>query len=1257
MFDYIGDENDREKAKRNFDRALKGESFSLIEEYGDLKYERKYFEDIYSPIYNTEKEIIGLSVVVSDITKRRKEEVSVFRSEGRFRAIIEGTFEGISVARVRDLKIIYANPAVLEMFGYSEDEFLELYAHDLHRKEDLDQVEKEIKAQASKEKQMAYALPCKRKDQSLFYCNISSVPVILEGEECLVGYFTDISDELEKQKQIRFQESLLEVVGQAIVVTDENDTITYWNKHSETLYGWSREEVIGKKKADIFPLKISEEESRLAWEMLQSGKHWTSDFLVKDKSGREFPILVTSSPIINDSGKLMGFIGISTDISDRKAAEKRLLASENLYKSVISALSEGLVVQNAKDEIVFANDSACEILGLTRDQLTGKSSYDPDWKALKDDHTPFKPEEHPSVIALKQGIPVDNVIMKVHTGKGERKVISINSRPIFDESGKVVQSVTSFTDITEREKTQTILKENESRIKNISNSLPGAILRYKLNTDGSDELLYLSQGAEDLWEIPFDEIAPNSKKIWNRLYPDDVELLRKSIENSARDLSSWDHEWRIKMDDGRIKWLNGRGLPVRQEDGSTIWDSIILEVTDQKETLIKLDESQKLLDSINQNINEGIYRSDKDGVIYVNNAFLKMFGYDSLGEMKKLHPTDIYKNPIERENLVEKINKDGLFENEEVQFVRKDGSVFIGLISSRLFSDHNGKTYWDGAIRDVTEERLSARKIQESQQLLESINRNINEAIYRSVNRKGLIYVNEEFVKMFRYDSVEELTSGNPVNLYKNPEDRRILGDELVDKGSYVNREVEFKRKDGTVFWGSISSIMIEGEDGEIYFDGAIRDITHQKQAELTLKNQAEMQELLRKISSEYINVPLDRVNEAINKSLEELGRFSEADRAYVFDLFMDEKYCVNTYEWCAPGIDSYIDDLQYVPLEELPEVMESSKNGTVLNVNSLDELEEGNLQRIMEEQQVKSLLIVPIMDKDYGVGFVGFDAVREPRSFSEKDISMLRIYADMLLNIRNRAQKQFELKQLLNTTTDQNKRLKEFSFMTSHNIRSSVSNMLGLTRLLEEDPGNVKYIELLGNTAEKLDTTIRNINQILHFENSFQVKEMVECNLLEIVDRIRELHRKTIDEKDISLVVDIPDNQSIYGIPAFLDSIFYNLLSNAFKYGITRNSKTIEIRTEENDKHIKIFVKDMGWGIDLEKYRDKLFKLGSRLHISSDGQGLGLYMTKHQVEELGGQIHIESEVNVGTTFILEFPKYPRKVIAALSENNSGEVI
>jgi signal transduction histidine kinase len=100
------------------------------------------------------------------------------------------------------------------------------------------------------------------------------------------------------------------------------------------------------------------------------------------------------------------------------------------------------------------------------------------------------------------------------------------------------------------------------------------------------------------------------------------------------------------------------------------------------------------------------------------------------------------------------------------------------------------------------------------------------------------------------------------------------------------------------------------------------------------------------------------------------------------------------------------------------------------------------------------------------------------------------------------------------------------------------------------------------------------------------------------------------------------------------LDSIFQNLISNAVKYGITQFSKRIEIFAEKKEGETTIYIKDYGLGMDLEKNKKKLFKLGSRFHNSSgDSQGIGLYMIKRQIEAIGGVIDVESTINKGTIF------------------------
>ena len=121
-------------------------------------------------------------------------------------------------------------------------------------------------------------------------------------------------------------------------------------------------------------------------------------------------------------------------------------------------------------------------------------------------------------------------------------------------------------------------------------------------------------------------------------------------------------------------------------------------------------------------------------------------------------------------------------------------------------------------------------------------------------------------------------------------------------------------------------------------------------------------------------------------------------------------------------------------------------------------------------------------------------------------------------------------------------------------------------------------------------------------------------------------------------MILNVPADLNLLTVPAYLDSILHNLITNAIKYGTTPYSKKIEVTAKHDHKEIVIIVRDYGLGLDIEKYKDKIFKLGTRFHSNkSDGQGLGLFMTKRQIDVLGGKIEIESELGKGSVFKVYF--------------------
>jgi two-component system sensor histidine kinase UhpB len=131
-----------------------------------------------------------------------------------------------------------------------------------------------------------------------------------------------------QQELLSFKASLLAAVGQAVIATDMDGSVIYWNHAAETIFGWSAAEAMGRKVIDLTPSHENRGQATEIMEQLKKGNSWSGEFLVQRKDGSNFPAFVTDSPIYDKKGKMQGVIGVSTDITDRKNAEKELMAME-----------------------------------------------------------------------------------------------------------------------------------------------------------------------------------------------------------------------------------------------------------------------------------------------------------------------------------------------------------------------------------------------------------------------------------------------------------------------------------------------------------------------------------------------------------------------------------------------------------------------------------------------------------------------------------------------------------------------------------------------------------------------------------------------------------------------------------------------------------------------------------------------------------------------------------------------------------------
>ncbi|WP_199314415.1 PAS domain S-box protein [Planktothrix sp. FACHB-1365] len=166
----------------------------------------------------------------------------------------------------------------------------------------------------------------------------------------------------------------------------------------------------------------------------------------------------------NESGQAIRMIGVAMDITAQKRSEIDLRESEERYRSVIAAMGEGVVLQQADGQIVACNQSAERILGLSSDQMMGRTSIDSRWWAIQHDGTDFPGENHPAMVTLRTGEPQFDVIMGVHKPDGDLTWISINSQPLFhSDQFQPYAVVTSFSDISIRKQAEEALKQQGER--------------------------------------------------------------------------------------------------------------------------------------------------------------------------------------------------------------------------------------------------------------------------------------------------------------------------------------------------------------------------------------------------------------------------------------------------------------------------------------------------------------------------------------------------------------------------------------------------------------------------------------------------------------------------------------------------------------------------------------------------------------------------------------------------------------------------
>ena len=434
---------------------------------------------------DTQGNRIGTLSSGEDVTKRREAGEALKESESRFRNIIENSKDGIIFFDGKTRKILFGNGAMAELLGCSKADLLGRSIPSLHPSEEWASVEQEFQKHVSGEISVSAGIPVLRSDGSVFYADISSSHIMLEGKSYFSAFFHDITDRRQAEKKLRESEQryreLFEGAAEGILVADIKSTrFLYANASICNMLGYSEEELKSLSVRDIHPRESLKHVISIFEAQARGEKSLAPAIPCVRKNGAIIYADIATSEILIDNKECN--VGFFTDITLRKQAEGALRESEARFRTLFEAIPDTILVHDDEGTILHINEIGAHRLELSAQDLVGKNLraiVTPENRASIADHIK---EAHKVGWSRFETTYVSRSGWKIMT--------EVNERPIKFGKEKAILSVAR--DITERKEAEKALVREKNFSTTIINSSPdllfvfgekGNIIRWNSNAE------------------------------------------------------------------------------------------------------------------------------------------------------------------------------------------------------------------------------------------------------------------------------------------------------------------------------------------------------------------------------------------------------------------------------------------------------------------------------------------------------------------------------------------------------------------------------------------------------------------------------------------------------------------------------------------------------------------------------------------------------------------------------------------------------